>query len=82
MGLVGFLPFWIILLSFLESNVFGINRVNDDSIKKGYKIVGDVDYENVKKYVSSITPVPGGVGPMTISMLLKNTVQAATILTK
>jgi len=60
----------------------GINRVNDDSIKKGYKIVGDVDYENVKKYVSSITPVPGGVGPMTISMLLKNTVQAATILTK
>ena len=53
----------------------GITRVEDDS-KKGYKIVGDVDYENVSKKSSFITPVPGGVGPMTIAMLLKNTLQA------
>ena len=53
----------------------GINRVEDDS-EKGYKIVGDVDYENVSKKSSFITPVPGGVGPMTIAMLLKNTLQA------
>ena len=50
----------------------GITRVTDDS-QKGYKIVGDVDYENVSKKSSYITPVPGGVGPMTIAMLLKNT---------
>ena len=55
----------------------GITRVKDDS-EKGYKIVGDVDYENVSKKASYITPVPGGVGPMTISMLLKNTLQAYT----
>ena len=53
----------------------GITRVEDDS-EKGYKIVGDVDYENVSKKTSFITPVPGGVGPMTIAMLLKNTLQA------
>ena len=53
----------------------GITRVEDDS-EKGYKIVGDVDYENVSKKSSFITPVPGGVGPMTIAMLLKNTLQA------
>ena len=53
----------------------GITRVEDDS-QKGYKIVGDVDYENVSKKSSFITPVPGGVGPMTISMLIKNTLQA------
>ena len=53
----------------------GITRVTDDS-KKGYKIVGDVDYENVSKKSSFITPVPGGVGPMTIAMLLKNTLLA------
>ena len=53
----------------------GITRVKDDS-EKGYKIVGDVDYENVSKKASYITPVPGGVGPMTIAMLLKNTIQA------
>ena len=53
----------------------GITRVEDDS-QKGYKIVGDVDYENVSKKSSFITPVPGGVGPMTIAMLLKNTLQA------
>ena len=53
----------------------GITRVKDDS-EKGYKIVGDVDYENVSKKASHITPVPGGVGPMTIAMLLKNALQA------
>ena len=53
----------------------GITRVKDDS-EKGYKIVGDIDYENVSKKASYITPVPGGVGPMTIAMLLKNTLQA------
>ena len=49
----------------------GITRLKDSS-EKGYKIVGDVDYENVSKKCSFITPVPGGVGPMTIAMLLKN----------
>ena len=53
----------------------GITRVNDDS-EKGYAIVGDVDFENVSKKASYITPVPGGVGPMTIAMLLKNTLLA------
>ena len=53
----------------------GITRVADGS-EKGYKIVGDVDYENVSKKSSCITPVPGGVGPMTIAMLLKNTLLA------
>ena len=53
----------------------GITRVADNS-EKGYKIVGDVDYENVSQKSSYITPVPGGVGPMTIAMLLKNTLLA------
>ena len=53
----------------------GITRVVDNSVK-GYKIVGDVDFENVSKKSSYITPVPGGVGPMTIAMLLKNTLLA------
>ena len=53
----------------------GITRVSDNS-SKGYKIVGDVDYKNVSKKSSYITPVPGGVGPMTIAMLLKNTLLA------
>ena len=53
----------------------GITRISDNSAK-GYKIVGDVDYENVSKKSSFITPVPGGVGPMTIAMLLKNTLLA------
>ena len=54
----------------------GITRVADESTDKGYKIVGDVDFENVSKKASYITPVPGGVGPMTIAMLLKNTLLA------
>ena len=56
----------------------GITRVTNDS-KKGYEIVGDVDYENVSRKASFITPVPGGVGPMTIAMLLKNTLLAYKI---
>ena len=54
----------------------GITRVEDETAKKGYRIVGDVDFENVSKKASFITPVPGGVGPMTIAMLLKNTLLA------
>ena len=54
----------------------GITRVPDDSTEKGYYITGDVDFENVSKKASYITPVPGGVGPMTIAMLLKNTLLA------
>lgn len=53
----------------------GINRIADQNSKKGYKITGDVDFENVYKKCSFITPVPGGVGPMTISMLLNNTIK-------
>ncbi len=55
----------------------GINRVEDDNSKKGYKIVGDVDMDSMIDKVSYITPVPGGVGPMTIAMLLYNTVLSA-----
>ena len=54
----------------------GISRVKDASSKKGYRIVGDVDFKNVSKKASYITPVPGGVGPMTIAMLLSNTLLA------
>jgi 5,10-methylene-tetrahydrofolate dehydrogenase/methenyl tetrahydrofolate cyclohydrolase len=54
----------------------GITRVEDETTEKGYRIVGDVDFENVSKKASYITPVPGGVGPMTIAMLLKNTLLA------
>ena len=56
----------------------GINRIEDDS-KKGYFITGDVNYNDVLSKVSAITPVPGGVGPMTITMLLYNTVRAAEL---
>jgi methylenetetrahydrofolate dehydrogenase (NADP+)/methenyltetrahydrofolate cyclohydrolase len=55
----------------------GTNRIQDDSRKSGYRLVGDVDFENVKDVASAITPVPGGVGPMTIAMLLKNTLESA-----
>ena len=55
----------------------GVNRVEDDSTEKGYRLVGDVDFEAVKEKASAITPVPGGVGPMTITMLLYNTVESA-----
>jgi len=55
----------------------GITRIPDESKSRGYRITGDVDFENVSKKASFITPVPGGVGPMTIAMLLKNTLQAS-----
>lgn len=54
----------------------GITRVEDESRPRGYRLEGDVDFENVSKKASFITPVPGGVGPMTIAMLLKNTLLA------
>jgi methylenetetrahydrofolate dehydrogenase (NADP+)/methenyltetrahydrofolate cyclohydrolase len=54
----------------------GINRVEDASRPRGYRLVGDVAYEPVARIASAITPVPGGVGPMTIAMLLQNTLQA------
>jgi 5,10-methylene-tetrahydrofolate dehydrogenase/methenyl tetrahydrofolate cyclohydrolase len=57
----------------------GVNRVDDDSIEKGYRLVGDVDYDEAKEVAGYLTPVPGGVGPMTIAMLLRNTVRAAKI---
>ncbi|NNC83317.1 MAG: bifunctional methylenetetrahydrofolate dehydrogenase/methenyltetrahydrofolate cyclohydrolase FolD [Flavobacteriales bacterium] len=55
----------------------GIHRIPDDSKKRGYRLIGDVDYEQVSDKVEAISPVPGGVGPMTIVSLLKNTLQAA-----
>lgn len=55
----------------------GINRVDDASAPRGYRLVGDVDFESASEVASLITPVPGGVGPMTIAMLLRNTVKAA-----
>ena len=55
----------------------GINRVDDPSTKKGYRLVGDVAYDEVAPKCAAITPVPGGVGPMTIALLIKNTLQAA-----
>lgn len=57
----------------------GICRVKDDNSLKGYRIVGDVDFDSVYDKVSLITPVPGGIGPMTISMLLKNTLRASSL---
>jgi len=59
----------------------GINRVDDSTAKRGYRLVGDVNYNDVIEKVSAITPVPGGVGPMTISMLITNTVYLAEKLT-
>lgn len=60
----------------------GINRIPDSTRPRGYRIVGDVDYEAVKDKCSAITPVPGGVGPMTIAMLMANTVKACRQLTR
>jgi 5,10-methylene-tetrahydrofolate dehydrogenase/methenyl tetrahydrofolate cyclohydrolase len=57
----------------------GVNRVEDASRPKGYRLVGDVAYDEVKEVAGAITPVPGGVGPMTIAMLLQNTMHAAKI---
>jgi 5,10-methylene-tetrahydrofolate dehydrogenase/methenyl tetrahydrofolate cyclohydrolase len=55
----------------------GINRVDDPTRERGYRLVGDVCFDEVKEVAGAITPVPGGVGPMTIAMLLRNTVRAA-----
>jgi methylenetetrahydrofolate dehydrogenase (NADP+)/methenyltetrahydrofolate cyclohydrolase len=55
----------------------GINRIEDKNSKNGYRVVGDVDFDDVSQKASYITPVPGGVGPMTIAMLLKNTYEAS-----
>ncbi len=57
----------------------GVNRVPDDTKKSGHRLVGDVDFKGVSKKAKAITPVPGGVGPMTIAMLMKNTVKAARL---
>ncbi|MEO5798468.1 MAG: tetrahydrofolate dehydrogenase/cyclohydrolase catalytic domain-containing protein [Gemmatimonadales bacterium] len=57
----------------------GINRIEDATRPRGYRVVGDVDFEAVLPVAGAITPVPGGVGPMTIAMLLANTLQAATL---
>ena len=59
----------------------GINRVEDASRKAGYRLVGDVDFEAVAEKAAAISPVPGGVGPMTVAMLLTNTLKAAEALT-
>jgi methylenetetrahydrofolate dehydrogenase (NADP+)/methenyltetrahydrofolate cyclohydrolase len=55
----------------------GINSVDDSTRKSGYRLVGDVDYKAVREVASRITPVPGGVGPMTVAMLIKNTLIGA-----
>ncbi len=60
----------------------GINRVEDASRPRGYRLVGDVAYDEVKEVASAITPVPGGVGPMTIAMLLRSTLKAAKLADK
>jgi methylenetetrahydrofolate dehydrogenase (NADP+)/methenyltetrahydrofolate cyclohydrolase len=57
----------------------GINRVDDPSKEKGFRLVGDVKFDEVAAKASAISPVPGGVGPMTITMLLYNTVQSARL---
>jgi methylenetetrahydrofolate dehydrogenase (NADP+)/methenyltetrahydrofolate cyclohydrolase len=58
----------------------GINRVEDPAARRGYRLCGDVDYKDVFETAGAITPVPGGVGPMTIAMLMKNTIKAARAL--
>jgi methylenetetrahydrofolate dehydrogenase (NADP+)/methenyltetrahydrofolate cyclohydrolase len=56
----------------------GVNRVEDATAERGYRLTGDVDFEGVREVASALTPVPGGVGPMTIAMLLSNTFEAAS----
>ena len=60
----------------------GMNRVDDDTRERGYRLTGDVDFDSVSQVAEAISPVPGGVGPMTVAMLMKNTVTAATRLIK
>ena len=75
LGVPGFLTNEMIKKDVIVIDV-GINRIEDDS-EKGYRLVGDVEWEGVSRKASAITPVPGGVGPMTIAMLVENTVEAA-----
>ena len=58
----------------------GINRVEDMEHSRGYRLVGDVDFDDVKEVAGAITPVPGGVGPMTVAMLMENTIKAAAMI--
>jgi len=60
----------------------GINRIDDPDLPRGYRLVGDVDFEHVAPKAAYITPVPGGVGPMTIVSLLQNTLQAYELRTE
>jgi methylenetetrahydrofolate dehydrogenase (NADP+)/methenyltetrahydrofolate cyclohydrolase len=60
----------------------GINRVDDENDPRGYRLVGDVAYDEVAEVAGAITPVPGGVGPMTVAMLMKNTVKAARMISE
>ena len=57
----------------------GVNRVEDATAKRGYRLVGDVAFDEAVEAAGAITPVPGGVGPMTIAMLLHNTLRAARL---
>ena len=57
----------------------GINQVDDPTAKRGYRLVGDVAFDEVSEVAAAITPVPGGVGPMTIAILLRNTLRAAEL---
>jgi methylenetetrahydrofolate dehydrogenase (NADP+)/methenyltetrahydrofolate cyclohydrolase len=57
----------------------GINRVDDASRRRGYRLVGDVDFDRVAAKAEAITPVPGGIGPMTVAMLISNTLHAAQV---
>ncbi len=57
----------------------GINRVDDPSRRRGYRLVGDIDFDPVAVKAEAITPVPGGIGPMTVAMLISNTLHAARI---
>ena len=54
----------------------GVNRIEDKSKKNGFRLIGDSDFDEIIDIVSKITPVPGGVGPMTIAMLISNTIKA------
>jgi 5,10-methylene-tetrahydrofolate dehydrogenase/methenyl tetrahydrofolate cyclohydrolase len=57
----------------------GINQKDDPTAKRGYRLVGDVEFESAREVAGAITPVPGGVGPMTIAMLMRNTLHAAEL---
>jgi methylenetetrahydrofolate dehydrogenase (NADP+)/methenyltetrahydrofolate cyclohydrolase len=59
----------------------GVNRIDDPSRERGYRLVGDVAFDEVAEVAEAISPVPGGVGPMTITMLLRNTLEAARRIT-